>query len=118
MRWWSFVLLALLGGCASSPALSAARRGDFASLRADIAAKEKPGKLGNGEAADLASAVAEWEIARGPKDEQLARVRELRACARDADGLLASRMRSHDAAGAEAALARVESGEMSAGAAR
>jgi hypothetical protein len=118
MRSRSFVLLALLGGCASSPALSAARRGDFASLRTDIAAKEKPGKLGNGEAADLASAVAEWEIASGPKDEQLARVRELRACARDVDGLLASRMRSHDAAGAEAALARVESGEMSAGAAR
>jgi hypothetical protein len=96
----------------------AAERGDFATLGREVAAKEKIGKLTNGEAADIARAVAGWEIARGPKDEQLARVRELRACARAIDGELARRMKGGDGAAAEAALARVEAGGMSKGAAR
>ena len=51
----SFALLAVgAGACASSPALVAARKGDFASLQKDVAAEEKLGKLSNGEAADLA----------------------------------------------------------------
>jgi hypothetical protein len=102
--------------CGSSPALRAAHRGDFASLRADVGAEERLGKLGNGDAACLAKAVAEWEIAKD--GEPLARVRELRACAPELDGALSARMKTHDAAGAEAALARVEAGEMSAGDAR
>ena len=109
---------AVAGACGSSPALRAARAGDFPSLQKDVAAEEKVGQLSNGEAATLASAVAAWEIASGPKDEQLARVREARGCARDLDGALASRMKTRDPAGAEAALARVEAGEMSAGDAR
>jgi hypothetical protein len=120
MRRWSFVLLllALVSACASSPALTAARAGDFRSLLSYVAAEEKRGKLSNAEVADLASAVAAWEIAKGPKDEQLARVRDVRACARELGGVLASRMETRDAAGAEAALALVEAGELSAGSAR
>jgi hypothetical protein len=122
MRWQVFMLVgafaAVAGACGSSPALRAARAGDFPSLQKDVAAEEKVGQLSNGEAATLASAVAAWEIASGPKDEQLARVREARGCARDLDGALASRMKTRDPAGAEAALARVEAGEMSAGDAR
>jgi hypothetical protein len=120
MRRWSFVLflLSLVSACASSPARIAARGGDFRSLLSYVAAEEKHGKLSNAEAADLASAVAEWEIAKGPKDERLARVRDVRACARELHGVLASRMETRDAAGAEAALALVEAGELSAGSAR
>jgi HEAT repeat protein len=107
-------------GCASSPALRAAERGDFAALGRDVAAEEKLGKVRNDEATDLARAVAEWELAdhTTPPNEQLARVREVRACARDVDGALSRRMKTRDAIGAEAAMARVESGAMSPGDAR
>jgi hypothetical protein len=110
----------IAGGCASSPALRAAERGDFAALGREVAAEEKVGKLSNDEAADLARAVAERALAdrSAAEGQQVVRVREVRACARELDGALASRMKTHDAAGAEAALARVESGEMSAGDAR
>ncbi len=112
------VPFALTAACASSPALRAAEGGDFASLQRDVAAEEKLGKLSNPEAADLARAVVAWEISKAPSGEQLARVREVRACAREVDDALARRMATRDAAGAEAALARVESGEWSEGAAR
>lgn len=112
------MLVAGAGGCASSPALRAAEGGDFATLQREVAAKEKLGRLSNGEAADLARAVAEWEITKAPAGEQLSRVREARACARELDGALARRMRTRDAAGAEAALARAESRELSAADAR
>ena len=121
-QWPSRVVAVLaLGGsasCASSPALRAAEGGDFASLQKDVAAEEKVGKLSNGEAAELARAVGEWEITKAPAAEQLARVRELRACARDLDGALARRMETSDGAGGEAALARVESGGLGEGDAR
>jgi hypothetical protein len=106
-------VVATAGGCASSPALHAAEGGDFASLQREVAGKEKLGKLSNGDAADLARAVGAWEVAKGPPNEQLARVRELRACVREMDEAFARRMRTADAAGAEAALARVEAGAMS-----
>jgi hypothetical protein len=110
--------IAGIGGCASSGALRAAERGDFATLQKDVAVEEKLGKLSNGEAADLARAVVGWEIEKGPPAEQLARVREARACAAGIDDALARRMKTRDEAGGEAALARVESGELSEGAAR
>jgi HEAT repeat protein len=120
LAWVGFVAFAgVVVGCASSPALTAAERGDFASLRTDVAARERLGTLGNGEAADLARAVAAWDVAHASKpDEQLARIRDVRACARDLDDALARRMKTHDAAGAEAAMARVDSGELSEGSAR
>jgi len=107
-----------LGACASSGAMRAASHGDFASLKNDVAARERAGTLGNHEAAQIARAVAEWEIANAPKDEQVARVRDVRSCAREVEGALGDRARTHDAAGAESALALVEAGAWSAGSAR
>ena len=45
----------------------------------------------------------------------MARVREVRACARELDDALADVMKTMDAAGAEAAMARLDAGELSAG---
>ena len=54
------------------------------------------------------------------KDEAAAtsRVRESRACAAELDDALEERMKKHDGAGAEAALARLEDGRLADGAAR
>ncbi len=110
--------LALACGCASTGAMHAASRGDFASLKTQVAARERAGTLGNHEAAQLARAVAAWEIANAPKDEQAARVKDVRSCAREVASALDDRAGTHDAAGAEAALALVEAGTWSAGSAR
>lgn len=108
----------LLSGCAS-PALQAAERGDSAKLRREIAQQHERGHLSNSEAAQLARAVAERELAAA-KDEltALARLRETRACALELDDALEDRMRKHDGAGAEAALSRLESGKLGEGDAR
>ncbi|MBX3260894.1 MAG: hypothetical protein KF782_14505 [Labilithrix sp.] len=110
--------LALLAAC-GSPALRAAEQGDAAKLRAEIASKHERGKLSNDEAADLARAVAEREIATA-RDESvaLARLRETRACAAELDDALGARMKTRDGAGAEAALSRLEDGKLGEGAAR
>jgi hypothetical protein len=120
MRRSSSLLAFLLvtAACASSPVVHDAQRGDFTALRADVAPREQAGTLSNREAAEIARAVAKWELADSPKDEQLAHVKEVRACAFELDGPLADREGTHDAAGAEAALERVESGSVGAGSAR
>jgi hypothetical protein len=112
------LLLAALSSCASA-AMRAAEQGDLAQLRAALADKHAKGKLSNGEAAELARAVAEHEITSA-KDEKIAleRLRDARACTVELDDALEARMTSHDGAGAEAALARLEAGELSEGAAR
>lgn len=112
--------LASLGlvSCAN-PAYRAAERGDSARLRSEVAGKHERGKLSNGEAACLARAVATRELATA-KDEAAAvsRVRESRPCAAELDDALEERMKKHDGAGAEAALARLEDGRLSEGSAR
>jgi hypothetical protein len=119
MRFVCPVLLALALAACGSSALRAAEQGDSAKLRAEIAEKHEKGKLSNGEAADLARAVAEREIATA-KDEStaLARLRETRACAAELDDALGERMKTRDGAGAEAALSRLEDGKLGEGAAR
>jgi hypothetical protein len=104
--------------CGSS-AYRAAERGDAARLRAEVAGKHERGKLSNGEAACLARAVATRELVTA-KDDATAtsRVRESRACAAELDDALEERMKKHDGAGAEAALARLEDGRLSDGDAR
>lgn len=105
-------LLLGVAGC-GSVALHAAEHGDNAALRSEIAQKHARGKLSNGEATNLARAVAEREIA-GAKDEATALVRlgETRACALELDDAFATRMKTKDGAGAEAALARLEDGKL------
>ncbi len=112
------LLVGLLAAC-GNPALRAARDGDTTKLRAEIASRHGKGRLGNDEAADLARAVAEREIATA-KDEAaaLARIRETRSCALELDDALEKRMKRRDGAGAEAALTRLEDGRLSEGTAR
>ena len=110
--------LLVLAGCAANPAIGAARRGDRAELKAAILAREKTGNLSNGDAADIAKAVVEHDLAQAKPDEALDRVREVVACGHELDGVLRERMKVHDTAGAVAALARVEAGGLDDGDAR
>jgi len=98
---------ALSVACAPSPAMRAAERGDRAALHDAIATREATGTLSNGAAASLAREVAGRDIRSAPPDEASARVRDSLACAHELDDALADRMRVHDAAGADAALARI-----------
>jgi hypothetical protein len=109
---------ALCAGCASSPAMRAAQRGDRAALRDSIASRESAGTLSNGDAASIAREVAGRELRSAPPAEASARVRDALACARELDDALSDRMRVHDAAGADAALARIAGRGLSLGAAR
>ena len=111
-------LVVAAAGCASSSATRAAERGDWVALRSAIGDAHRRGKLTNEEAASLARKVVRRELEHGPKDQAVARVRELRGCASAVDGELASRMGVHDEAGAEAAMARLDAGEIGAGRAR
>ena len=117
--------LGAVTGCASGGlalATRAVEHGDLAALRTEIAARETRGSLSNDDAATLARAVAARDVLgsdpRAPKEEARARVREIRSCASDLDDLLAERMKTHDAAGAEAALTRIDDGRLGAGDAR
>lgn len=103
------VALFALTACAPSPAMVAVERGDRAALHAHLERREKLGNLGDREAAALAKAVAERELKTASPDEAIDRVDDLRSCAHELDGALAVRMRTHDAAGAQAALVRIES---------
>jgi hypothetical protein len=102
-----------------NPAYRAAERGDSARLRSEVASKHERGKVSNAEAACLARAVATRELVTA-KDEATAvsRIRESRACAAELDDALEERMKKHDGAGAEAALARLEDRRLSDGDAR
>jgi hypothetical protein len=106
-------------GCASSSPIRAAERGDLVALKSDILARHKEGSLDNGEAAQIARAVAEREV-RTTTDQTaaLGRVRDVRACASELDDVLEDRSRTHDDAGAEAALARLDLGKLDADDAR
>jgi len=104
----------LLGavGCASSPAMRAAERGDEATLRDLLEKQERAGTLSNGEATSLAGAIAARDVRLASSAEAVLRVRELQSCARELDDVLSDRMRTRDEAGAHAALARIESGRL------
>ncbi len=88
--------------------MRAAERGDRPALNAALSARQARGDLSNGEAASLAKAVADRELRTAPAQEAGDRVRDARPCAHELDDALATRMKTHDAAGAAAALARVE----------
>ncbi len=103
---------ALALGCGGSPALRAAERGDMAALRAELGAREKAGNLTNGEAAKVARAVADRELRAAKGEDAAKRVREARACAVEMEGALEERTRTHDLAGAEAAMALYDDGSL------
>lgn len=102
-----------------NPAYRAAERGDHPKLKAEILAKHEKGKLTNSEAACLARAVATRELTTAKSEaETVTRIKESRACALELDDALEDLMKKHDAAGAEAALARIDDGKLSNGTAR
>lgn len=90
-------------------------RGDREALAQAIAAREKTGDLSNGDAARLAKTVAERELRESSGADAVDRVRESSPCARELDGALSDRMTLRDAAGARAALARIEGGSLAPG---
>jgi len=117
MKGCSVLLCALLAGCAASPAVSAARRGDVVATARAIEPAWRAGRLGNDDAAAIARAVAENALAtKGESGREL--VRDLRTCASELVSELEDRSETHDAAGAEAAMALREIGDLSPGAAR
>jgi hypothetical protein len=92
--------------------MRAAERGDLTALRAELGAREKAGDLSNGEAAKVARAVAERELRAAKGDDATKRVKETRACAGELDGVLEERTKTHDSAGAEAAISLYDDGRM------
>jgi HEAT repeat protein len=108
----------IMSACASSPMMRAAESRDFPKLKSELSAREKAGTLSSSEATDLARVTVENEIASAKGEDAVTRVRDTLACASEIDGVLADRAKTHDAAGAEAALMRVEDGSMSEGSAR
>jgi hypothetical protein len=109
-RWLVALGVALSGafGCGASPAQRAAVHGDQGKLAEAIARGEAAGTLSLADASALARAVAARELRAAGPDAAIERVHDLVACAHELDSELADRMTIHDAAGAEAALARVE----------
>ncbi len=112
------VAASTVAACGGWALMRAAASGDRPALEREIAARETAGDLTNSQAADAAKAVAEREIRDAKGKDAVDRVRDVRACARELDGVLADRAKTHDEAGAEAALARIDSGELSLGSAR
>ncbi len=94
--------------CASSPAMRAAESGDRAALKTAVDQQEKSASLSNHEAAALALTVANREVRDATGSAGPDRVHDVWSCAHELDDALAERMRTHDDAGAEAALARVD----------
>jgi hypothetical protein len=104
--------------CGGSPALRAAEAGDRAALHQVIAVREGAGTLSNGEAADIAAEVARRDLRSTPPADAPDRILDALPCAHELDSALAERMRVHDAAGADAALARIAGRGLSLGDAR
>ncbi len=113
------LLAALLAVSCGNSAVRAAERGDLVKLRSVLAPKHQRGELSNGDAACLARAIASRELATA-KDEATAtaRVREVRGCAVELDDALEERMKTHDGAGAEIAIIRLEDRRLADGEAR
>src|ERR1700722_4224032 len=101
-------LLAGLAACAPSPAMRAAERGDREALKSAVDQRERAATLTNHEAESLALAVADREVRSATGPDAAERVHDAWSCAHELDGALADRMKTHDDAGAEAALARVD----------
>jgi len=120
--WRGAILVAMVcvacPACGGSPALRAAEAGDRAALHQVIAVREGAGTLSNGEAADIAAEVARRELRSTPPADAPDRILDALPCAHELDSALAERMRVHDAAGADAALARIAGRGLSLGDAR
>ncbi|MCA9589812.1 MAG: hypothetical protein KC657_31125 [Myxococcales bacterium] len=108
----------LASGCGASATVRAARAGDRAELRREIAERHRQGTLGEGEAAKIARAVAARELSTATGPDARKRMSELRGCAMDVEDELFERTKSHDETGAAAALVLFEDGRLGDGDAR
>ena len=102
-------------GCAASTFVRAAEQGNYEGLRASLSADVEQGRIGIGEAARFARAVASGEVERAKGQEGAQRIRALLSCAREVDDALDRRADTRDALGAVAALVRLDAGIASAG---
>jgi hypothetical protein len=102
-------------GCAASPFVRAAEQGKYEGLKASLAADVEQGRIGIGEAARFARAVASGEVERAKGEDGAQRIRELLSCAREVDGALDRRADTRDTLGAVAALVRLDAGISGAG---
>jgi hypothetical protein len=109
------MLATMVLGCATSPAMRAAQHGDWRALGQAIAAREARGDLSNAEAASLARVVADRDLRAASPQDAAERIRDARPCAHELDDALASRMKTHDAVGGLAALARLDGRGLDAG---
>ncbi len=114
----ALVSVTILASCVGSLAVSAAEKGDEAALARAIEPELRAGKLGDDDAARIARAVAEHTLASSKGDDAEDRVRELRTCATALVSAFEERAKTHDAAGAEAAMALLEIDDLSDSAAR
>lgn len=122
MAWFrrvsALVLFALAtSGCASG-SVRAAKEGDYKGLGGRLQERIDDGSLSRREVGDIARAIAEREIETAQGKEGVARVRELRACARDLEGALEARAKHGDDVAIEAAWTRALYGDLSASDAR
>jgi len=90
--------------CASSAAVKAAEKGDYAALKQHLADEMKAGSLDGGEARAVAGAVARYEVTKSTGPDVLTRVSELKACASQAKDILEDRSDKDDEGAALAAL--------------
>ncbi len=98
------IAVALLNqACASSGAVKAAERGDYAALKQALAAEKASGAIDGGEARAVARAVVGFELNSAKGDDGLARVNELGMCAPQVQSFLEKRASESDEAAARAA---------------
>jgi HEAT repeat protein len=115
MRRCLIVLLGVLGGCSSPPAVESALHGDLATLKRHISQGQQDGHFNRRAVWDLARAVASREVysARGDEGEEL--LGELSSCARPLANVLRARAKQRDCVGARATLLLLEAGEIEPG---
>jgi hypothetical protein len=110
-----FVALLLPLACGSTGAVQAALHSDLTTLRRSIGDEQKQGALDRGRVVRIAKAVASREVYSGAGPGASGRIRGLRACSAPLLDVLSERAERPDEAGAEATLALLAAGRVSAG---
>ena len=108
----------VISACGASAGVRAARTGDRSAVAAYVAPLHQKGKLTGDEAAALARATLEHELAAAKGEDAVQRVSDVRPCAYELSAALAVRTTTHDEAGAASAMALYEAGSFSASSAR
>jgi hypothetical protein len=109
---WALICISsmVLGACGASPALRAARRGDFVGLKAALDRENARCKLDAVTIRQIAKLTADGELRRSSPSETMARIDDARACAHALSDSLEVLGRSDGDAGAAATLALLDGG--------